>query len=385
MNEDTLSNPTLKLIIESIIDNKFKLGLAGTNAPQAFKLPKELKIYKRGNYDVLVPKRPVKFLKFAWSFLKLTYHLYRDGTKCIMAVDPLGLIMAGRFKVLKWNLKIHYFSFEIFFNHEMNSKSWKRIKAKEIFYTRIVSTIIVQDEQRQKILIKENNIGQRHSKNWYLIPVALIASNENVSKSNNIRNQYGLNQNCKLLLHTGTVAPWSGAQTYIELLEKGIPDNHVLFIHSRYKLVDSDDSHLKLKRLQEGGYPVILHDHFFTNDDEYFEFLKNFDYGLALYEKQDSVFTGDNIKHIGLASGKFSCYMAAGLISIVSDLEVYRVLNNRFKFGKLAGNADEILELLQSGELQELQPQSARRLYDECLDPQTRVNKYLKSLFSLEG
>jgi len=380
-NDDTYGNPILKLICEKSIKDGIGVQIMGKSNEETVPIPKEIRYIKKWNYDVFLPKRFMDVLRFIKWYLQLTILLYKTKTKYLFAIDPAGLIIAGRFKFLNPWLEIHYFSFEIFFNKELSTNYWKTIKAKEIFYTKFVSSIIIQDNLRKEILIKENHIKKPNLIKWNIIPVAPIIANKQVERNKFIREKYNIDRKIKILLHTGSVAEWSGANIFIELLEKGLPENYLLFIHSRFKLSDKILVHKKLMDLQKNGYPLILHDEFFSNDKEYFDFLKNFDFGFALYEKDlRSIYTGENIEHIGLASGKFSYYMAACIPTIAIECKTYEKLNDKYKFGKLIKNSSDLLFSLKSNELLNIDSNNCWRLYKECLDPSFELGKYFETI-----
>lgn len=380
-NDDTFSNPTLKLICEKFIKNGIGVQILGKSNEEALPIPDEVLYIKKWNYDVTFPKKYIDVLRFIRWYLKLAYLLYRTETKYLFAIDPAGLIMAARFKFLNPKLKIHYFSFEIFFSEELSSKLLKTIKVKEIFYTRFASSVIIQDDVRKNLLITENHIKKPNLLKWHMIPVAPLIINKQLERNNFIREKYNIDSNTKILLHTGSVGGWSGANIFIELLEKGLPENYILFIHSRFKLSDKNIIHKKLMDLEKNGYPVILHDEFFSNNDEYLDFLRNFDFGFALYEKDGkSIYTGANIEHIGLSSGKFSYYMGACIPTITLECKTYEELNDRYQFGKLIKNSSDLLLCLQSNDLCKIDLNNCWKLYKECLDPSVKLEKYFESI-----
>ena len=379
-NYDTFGNPTLKLICEKLIKDGVKIRMVGQNDEQAIPFPNEIVYKKKWSYDVSLPIKLIEIVRFWKTYLKLTISMYKTNTKYLLAIDPPGLIMAARFKFLKPNLKIHYFSFEIFFTKEMFDKDWKSIKAKEIYYTKFASKIIIQDQERQEILIKENKIKNPDRIDWNFIPVAPVVAKKQLLRNHYIRDKYRIDSNTKILLHTGTVAAWSGAETYIEMLKQGLPDNYILFIHSRFKLIDEIFIHKELKQLEAQGYPIILHDQFFSDETEYVEFLRNFDFGLAIYQKEEnSVYMGENIEHIGLASGKLSYYMAACLPTIATECKTYELLNNKYHFGELVKDAGNILDCLRNHKLNDVDANNCWEFYKSCLNPSNPIEEYFET------
>ncbi len=195
------------------------------------------------------------------------------------------------------------------------------------------------------------------------------------------RKELGISDEEIVLIHSGSVAKWSGAELLIELLKKGLPQDYKLLIHCRYKLSEKNSLHAELIRLQQEGYPLILHDKAFPEFREYLNFLQCADYGLAFYIADlSSPYTGKNIQEIGLASGKFACYMSQGIRTIVTSARIYEVLNQKYGFGFIVRDADQLKELLSDNKSLYIDKKNIHKLYYNELDPEKCGNTYINTL-----
>lgn len=382
-NNDTYSNPTINLIIERLFIEDEEVLLIGPEQQYKMKgfLKKPLEFVISSRL-VKLPNNPFKIILSIFEYIKVSFLLKKNKIEKVLAVDPAGLVISGNLKKLNRRIKISYLSFEIFFSDELEESKWyKYIKRREIVYSNSVNSIIIQDENRKQLLINENKLNpfEKECISWFLIPVAPKKPIKIVN-GGRIREFYGINKNTKAILHTGSLAAWSGAEYYISLLEKGLPDGHLLFLHSRYKLEKRDAIIDKLFDLQKRNYPIILHDVFIDDESEYYELISNFDYGISLYLPQKCPFTGKNIRNVGLSSGKFAYFMASGLPTIVSDQKQYRELDSKFHFGVLVNSIEDIINSLDNNAMGRISKECCIKLYEEVLNPQTRIANFVQSL-----
>lgn len=205
-------------------------------------------------------------------------------------------------------------SFEILFRHEVGEE----IKRQEIAACRGLSFAIVQDESRALQLCRENRIPM--SKCHYL-PVAGRGAFPILSKATKPRlfhKEFSLPKDAKVALMMGSVAKWSGVAGLINSMAKWPSDWH-LVIHNRYGM---NEAILGLKE-QVRTLPNI---HFsstaFDFPTEMRDFIQSADVGIAFYlpEADQGPYTGDNIRHIGFASGKTSAYLQHGIPVAFSNL-----------------------------------------------------------------
>lgn len=333
------------------------------------------------NFQINWPK---KFWKW-WPIIRQYWQLLNYAKKCkidkIIAVDPAGLIVAGRIRRYLTDVELHYFPFEILFWQELKEqRTFVKLKRLETFYVKSVDVLVIQDVVRKELFFGENGLEDNQLKVHY-IPVSPVMHEVTSDSKQKFRKKLGIGDEEIILLHCGSVAKWSGAAWLIDLLKLGLPPNFKLVIHSKHKLTLNNAWQAELLRLQSQGFPVILHDDAFPEYEEYLSFINCTDYGLAFYETDPtSPYTGKNIQEIGLASGKFACFVSQGIPVIVSHARIYRELNERYAFGLVVHHVEELSRLLQKVRQLHFDTDSILSLYKNELDPEKFGKEYIKEL-----
>jgi hypothetical protein len=376
LNSDTFTNPTLYALIKTLNDSGTAVTIyCGIQEQQ---IPKELNLTKYHPLPtgLFLPRRPDKIFKYLKEFLQAIYHIKTQRITNLLAIDIFGLVMTGRIHRFLKTINIHYCSFEIFFASEIPKESKIfGIKQKEIKYSKYVASILIQDQERKSLLQKENNISEDF-KNWHLIPVASLISPA-IAKTYQ-KTDFGLKESDIVYIFSGSVSIWSGILDVISAIEKGLPENVWIFIHNRSKFDAADSIHAKLLELQKAGKQVILHDEHIEDYNTFNSFLKCFDYGIVIYKPDKGLFTGLNIKEIGLASGKFSSYMLAGLPTLLSECNTYKRLVEQYKIGDLITEEKDLSFHINAHSLQSLSAKDCVDFYKEALDPSDKIMNYIQ-------
>lgn len=381
-NKDTFSNPSLVSILETLMKDKgIKVILLS---------PKQL-IQKPFHFEaieeIVLADLSVnwgKNIKTWWPKLKFLFKLKnickKEKISTIIAVDPIGLIIGGRIKLLIKKIKLHYFSFEIFFQDELVGNTYfEKLKRKEIKYTHQIDCLLIQDEERSQLLFQENKITGANIQQFF-IPVApnsVLIPGDNRQKW---RTKLGISDDKIVLLHSGSLEKWSGGEMLIDLINLGLGENQLLLIHTKTPLDLSNPIHREIYSLQERDLPILIHETVFSDFEEYLAFLQIADLALTLYEKDlSSPYSGKNIEHIGLASGKFSCYLSQGIPVIVTYSKMYEKLNLEQNFAFIVKNVAEIQKLLLSLKKEDLQHKklSSKIIYEKYLQVDSTLKQYL--------
>lgn len=376
--QDTFTNPTIYSIIKRLNDKKIPVQIF--SGFQQSIIPSELKYttYYNAPKGLSLPRRPDNILIYIKAFFLVIYQLKKNKVTHLIAVDPFGLIMAGRIKKIIKKLKIHYCSFEIFFEDEIkNYPGFVSIKKKEIFYSQQVESILIQDPIRQGLLQKENKINPKFS-GWHLVPVSPIVKYQHKKKYS--KSNFGLKETDIVYVHSGSIADWAGISLIIEALEKGLPDGTFMLIHNKSKFDFSNETHRKLLSYKENGANLILHDELFESYQDYCEFLACLDYGIVLYIADDGVFTGMNIKEIGLSSGKFSTYMSAGLPSLLSSCTSYINLTKSYKIGVIVDDKNDLSYHIKNNSLKSFTKSDCKLFFDQHLNADKALGPLIMSL-----
>lgn len=381
-NKDTFTNPTLVMLFEKLSSSP-AARISLLTPEQTLSAPGYLKHIRQ----VYFPVFGVTWSKKIWTWLpkrkaqkQLERFCEQEQVSLVIAIDPVGLIVGGRVKKQLPHLKLHYLSFELFFSDELASfPYYQKIKQKEVYYSRFIDCLLIQDEERRDLLLTENKISLSNI-NSFLVPVSPAASGIDPASGPEWRKKLGIADNQLVLIHSGSLEKWSGGNYVLEILRGGLPANVLLLIHSREKLHVSNPVHRKLLDFKAKGYPVLIHETVFEKYTDYLDFLQVADLALALYQADgNSPYTGKNIAHIGLASGKFACYMSRGIPTIVTRSNSYEKLLRQYDFGFLVANTSDIREIvvsLNKAALEEKQ-KAALQLYTEILDPRKPGNDYV--------
>lgn len=370
-NVDTFTNPTMVALFETLQHDGDSVVLFGPK--QVVPCPENIK-----NVDMVESvfrlnffRNPKFLLKQLKTYRSIVSTIKKYDVKTVMVVDPLGVIAGGRLKkYFCKDVKISYLSFEIFFKNEL-SGHYLKLKEKEIYYSKYIDSLLIQDEVRKELIFKENSLNLPSEK------VALVPVSPNEIKINNVvdvRSIFGISNDKKLVIYSGSVGKWCGTDAIIEMFDKGYwPQTHHLVFHTRRPISANDKYYSDLMRLdKDENISFTLHANPFDSFAELGSFLKGFDVALALYyPNNENAYYGMNMQEIGLSSGKFSMYMMLGLPTIVTPCRTYNTLAEKYKFGAILNNINEISPLLNS----DYNREEARRLYDEVLRP--NIHNYL--------
>jgi ADP-heptose:LPS heptosyltransferase len=375
-NNDTYSNPTLVSVFEALLDtNDFKITLLAPQQiiekPQHFDQISELILQEN---SVNWSKKIQTWLPKIKAILRLRKFCQKEKVDIIIGIDPIGLIIAGRIKRLLKKIHLHYFSFELFFSDEIESNPYlKKLKAKEIFYSKYINSLLIQDEHRLQLLVDENKINLEKI-NYFLIPVSPTQGKIEGDNKSLWRNKLGISKNKIVLLHSGSLEKWSGGELLIENIEKGIPENFLILIHSKSELNPENKIHQKLLELEKYKDSILIHKTVFTDFTEYLAFLQVADFGLVLYQKDESSpYTGKNIVEIGLASGKFSCFMSQGIPVVTSNSQTFNAILKDHKIG-LSIQREINFKVLK---MQDIYESDISFFWSKYFDVKNKINNYI--------
>ena len=265
-------------------------------------------------------------LKIIAGYLNLFY--LKEKYDLIIGVDRLGLIWADCFSK---NFKSPYalISYEIFFCGE-TSKSFKR---PEIRASKGVSFAIVQDSERADKLSEENKIDK---KKLIQIPVASSFSKQ-YKKSMSLHHKLRIPLEKKILIFIGSVAKWTCIDRVLSQLIR-FPSSWVLVLHDGCGNIKPKVNSMLVELNLD---PISIADRLYCSDlkspttEDMHRLLHSADLGLCMYcPTYSSMYTGNNLKYIGLASGKTMTYLQHGLpVVTIAGGQIGEIIkNNRLGF-----------------------------------------------------
>ena len=273
-------------------------------------------------------------LKIIAGYLKIFY--LKEEYDLIIGVDRLGLIWANCFSK-RFKSPYALISYEIFFRRETS----KLFKIPEIKASKGISFAVVQDDKRAEKLSEENKIDKEK-----LIQIPVASSFSKPYKKNmSLYHELGISLDKKILIFIGSVAKWTCIDKILSQLTR-FPDSWVLVLHDGYgKIRPKVDSMLAELNLD----PMSISEKLYysnlklpTTEDMY-HLLHSADLGFcAYYPTYSNIYTGDNVKYIGLASGKATTYLQHGLpVVAISGGQIGEIVKNN----RLGFTLDKIEEL----------------------------------------
>jgi hypothetical protein len=290
-------------------------------------------------------------------------HLREGQYDLVFGINPEGVVAAYKYWE-KTGTPYIYISFEMFFKDELESKAHLFEKDEEIIASQNALFVISQDKTRGMLLSQENHLPLDRIE---FLPVA-PSSGPPFTKTNYLRQQFKIEENQMILLHSGTFRDWTCADELIESLHYW-PDDLVLVVHTHYeKYASGNDPYLSaLKSLKKQN---IFISNIPLAQGDYQKMICSAEAGLVFYKPNNTPpFGGKNIQNIGLSSGKLASYARCGLPIICGRQEGYKKLINTFKFGMYTDQLSEIPSLAcQIQKYWDLYSQESLRFFNEQLD-----------------
>lgn len=299
---------------------------------------------------------------------------YRGPHDVVVGVDPLGICVAARLNQ-RARRPLSYISFELLFEDETETDYERELKARERQAVSGCDLFLLQDEGRRDAFCLENGVAAHACE---LVPVAPVDAHP--PRTDYLRDRLGLGPDVAIVLYQGSLYDWSCRHEFEELASYW-PDNVRLVIHSR----EAPRRRMRkyMAAMEAGGRIRFTAEP--VSPPELAVLTASADVGLASYRTSpDNWYTGDNLKHIGLSSGKISYYAMAGLPVLARSLpSTDRVLEAGgfgASYAKLADSAGALQRILAS---RDAMGRAARRFYEERLDPSIRVSRYCDRLLAL--
>jgi glycosyltransferase involved in cell wall biosynthesis len=306
------NNPNLTGIVEILCENGYKVDICSLRrsniyqyswcaGASLFLLDRPENLVENGTFILEDPK--LNSQEEIISYINENFKSY----DLVIGVDR-GIIEAA---LIAQNRQIPcgLISYEIFFEEETS----REFKQEEIEACKCLDFIVCQDALRAKYLSIENKIALEKIIN---IPVAGRGIKKG-EKNSYLYDSLGIDKDKKIALFMGSVAQWSMAD-YILESAKLWSEDWVLVVHSRYGL----DQHVrpyyeKYKHLDNIYFslePV-------ADPNKMHRIIHSADIGFAFYKPlENNIWAGNNIRYLGMASGKIATYLQHGLPIIINEI-----------------------------------------------------------------
>jgi hypothetical protein len=348
---DIDSNPTIMGMIRGLVAAGIELDVCYET--RDFLLPPSF------------PSRGIKpFQVSSWQTCsleldRLVAHRHRQNPYAfVIATDTQGLLVAGP---LLEHLKIPliYLSFELTFRDELETPNDIEIKKEEKRVAQKAELIIVQDEERGRLLARENGLDL---KRFVFVPNAPLGPAV-MTRGTWLNQRLNIAPEKKIVLHAGSFAPWTYGEELVAAAHSW-DERFILVVHTR-QFAEKDAFTAGLirqcdpKSVRFSTIPLAF--------DDYPEMISSCDIGLVLYKNAPSKYTQKNILHIGLSSGKFSYFARHGKPVLTSDLPTYRKMFHQHDNGRCIPDVKKLGETLITLEsrLDEMGKNNARFFLDQ--------------------
>jgi len=309
--------------------------------------------------------------KFSRALSQIRMNQYKKEVyKLIIGVDRDGIIEASYLSQL---LGIPYglISYEIFFRDETSVE----FKKEEINACAHIDFAVCQDDVRSSLLGEENHIPLEKIIN---IPVAGRGVKKG-EKTQYLHNRLNIPSDKKIALYMGSIAKWSMIEELVQSADNW-PEEWVLVLHNRYginsevsKLIG--DEHSKSIYISHESYPT---------PEDLSEMLHSTDLGIALYKPTfDGIYTGNNLKFLGLSSGKIATYLQHGIPILTNENGLISDYIWESEAGYIIDDLKEISELLESINLKECERAGGYILFEEKLDLDQQIKPLMNKIKSI--
>jgi hypothetical protein len=245
------------------------------------------------------------------------------------------LIAAGLINLI-YKTPYIYFCLEIIGFDQINTIKSKIRKYLEIIFNKRALFTIVQDDHRKSMIQKMHRLNEN---TIFCVPNSYIGIKKR--KTNYLRTKFNIPMEKVIILYAGGIESWALDSALIEAVDEW-DDNYVLILHGW-----SRDNYLNklrplIEKVNRSKQRIFISNNS-VNEKEYLELVSSADIGLVWYKKN----IPENVKNIGLSSGKFSAFLRCGLPIIVpSYLEGIKEFIERYHFGMMAEDEFAIKDII---------------------------------------
>lgn len=332
---NTFNNPTLKCLVDLLLEKNVEITISYPRTIAPMPEMKGLVLLPFGKWHRKVKNFLFNAVCLEWAsriaVLFENLFIYKKYD-LVIAVDRRGLIEAHHLLKITGTPFV-FFSFEIMFASETSSryKRAERVAGKNARYW------FVQDKVRAKILEHENALNPQ---NRVLIPLA--SSGLPLAAKYRLRDTLGIPPDKKVAIAIGSIRKWSMIYDVVSTVNSW-PDNWVLIIHDRYGNTHAELNNLGCDLTKTPRGKIYISNKASDLVDDMSEVLAGVNLGLAFYNPDfTSPYTGNNLKFLGISSGKISTFLRHDIPVILNEIGEYSELAKKHQFGIVISDISEI-------------------------------------------
>lgn len=254
---------------------------------------------------------------------------------CVLGVDADGMQGAAPF-ARQVGARLGMISFEIFFEGEVG----RNAKLAEILSCRGVDFAVVQDDVRAMLLQHENHIPRARI---LTIPLASAGARPRSSAGGALHERFGLPPGTRIALMAGSLSTWSMIDTLLASAAVW-PEEWRILVHARYGLREDEKA---LIAVNNSAGRILTSETALENLDDMGQLTDHVDLGVAFYTPSfQSKYTGNNLKYLGMASGKINSYLRHGLPVLCNEIGLMSEEIERHRLGFSISSVAEIPSVL---------------------------------------
>jgi tetratricopeptide (TPR) repeat protein len=376
------NNPNLTGIVEILCENGYKVEIVSPHRPEiSQKRPcpgSSINLIDVPNFSqayyfpFVIPTALYGQPESLNSYIRQTFGVM----DLVIGIDR-GIIEAS-FIAQTLNIPFGLISYEICFVEETGSE----FKEPEIAACQGVSFAVCQDKVRSLQLSRENNIRPDL---FIEIPVAGRGFRPASQRAFRIHDSLKFSHSTKIALYMGSIAdPWS----MIDDLLKTIPDwpsEWILLLHHRYGNREFQPIVHRYPSIFNSG-KVFISPFQQLDFEELPQILHDVDLGLALYTPlKNNISAGNNLKYLGMASGKIATYLQHGLPILVNEIGIWSDTVINFDIGVVIQSASDIPVFLRNLSAKHFEKYrgNIRKFFDSGFDLNLTIQPLLQRLSEL--
>ncbi len=299
---------------------------------------------------------------------------------CVIAIEPRGLRWS-RALFRRLAVPVAYLSLELLLVDETSSAKEQALKQLEVEMARRAPFVIVQDAARAELLCAATGIGPEQI---VLLPNAPQGPGRRRA-SDYWHRRFELAESRRVALHAGSLYPWTRIEDIVASV-RSWPEDWVLVVHTRFQAGDSETVD-ELRRLAADCPGRVFFSLEPVSRQDYEELIDGAHLGIAFYDPAvDSEEADENLRTIGLSSGKIAHYLGSGLPVIVNNASSVGEWVAAERCGASVASSDQIAAALTEID-RDPEGYSARavQVFDRDLDFARAFDEVIRRLQELEN